>query len=641
MVKKRESQTPSMFDQAAGKVYENLHELKERLEYRQNCIMPESIFLLYWRKVVLCALIYCTIVVPYQVVFEDVSEFGFNYVTVGDMLVCALLSVDIVLNFFTAYETKDNVVVCKRQHIALNYANSWLLLDLCTTFPFDIILNTAAENQTLAKYLRLITLLRIARLTKMLHRNMKGKQITSIRRLINVLFMTLSLCHYNACFFYFIAQMEYIQRVTYEPITGEPQAVTRAGTWVRRYDPDGTVLKTATDKYIRSMYWSIVTLTTTGYGDIVPVTNWEAVWSVIMMLVGITVFSYLTGVIASAVSNSDSRQRYIHEQMASLQSMLDYRKIPGDLREHVESYYARHLQHEALADEERVLSKLPLSLRKDILMVIHGDTVLKAEIFKVPEISGQPAVVERIVATFSTLVYPPNLIVMNMNDLADGIYFIDKGFMEEFVKIDELLQIKSKKKKHAGKELHQTTRLLGPGKVYGEVGVTLHVVELLYLRSLTFCDVARLGRDDLHMIFDDFPPVADALREQAQKIRSRQELLVETLKSFARGEDREKWNRYKLARKRFQALTNTVQRALDSRLYSENEVMQFLTYSTLRPPIRSNKSVSAPHSGKGSVDSRPSGFGMSLFGRDRGMSSVVNSGAGGGAGAPGGSMKKG
>ena len=119
-------------------------------------------------------------------------------------------------------------------------------------------------------------------------------------------------------------------------------------------------LKTPMDKYIRSMYWSIVTLTTTGYGDIVPVTNWEAVWSMLMMLVGITVFSYLTGVIASAVSNSDSRQRYIHEQMASLQSMLDYRKIPADLREHVESYYARHLQHEALADEERVLSKLPM-----------------------------------------------------------------------------------------------------------------------------------------------------------------------------------------------------------------------------------------------------------------------------------------
>ena len=122
MIKKRESQTPSMFDQAAGKVYENLTELKERLDYRQSVIMPDSVFLLYWRKAVMFALIYCIICVPYQVVFEDQTdeiEWG-GYVTIGDILVCAMLSADIVLNFYTAYETKENVVVCKRQHIALN-----------------------------------------------------------------------------------------------------------------------------------------------------------------------------------------------------------------------------------------------------------------------------------------------------------------------------------------------------------------------------------------------------------------------------------------------------------------------------------------------------------------------------------------
>ena len=206
MIKKRESQTPSMFDQAAGKVYENLQELKERLDYRQSVIMPDSIFLLYWRKAVMFALIYCVIGVPYQVVFEDQTdeiEWG-GYVTIGDILVCAMLSADIVLNFYTAYETKENVVVCKRQHIALNYANSWLLLDVCTTLPLDIIFRSVT-TPTVGRYLRLVTLLRIARLTKMLHKNMKGKQITSIRRLVNVLFLTLCLCHYNACFWYFIS----------------------------------------------------------------------------------------------------------------------------------------------------------------------------------------------------------------------------------------------------------------------------------------------------------------------------------------------------------------------------------------------------------------------------------------------------
>ena len=39
-----------------------------------------------------------------------------------------------------------------------------------------------------------------------------------------------------------------------------------------------------------SLYWTVTTLTTTGYGDIVPINDAERVLNVFIMVVGATVF---------------------------------------------------------------------------------------------------------------------------------------------------------------------------------------------------------------------------------------------------------------------------------------------------------------------------------------------------------------
>lgn len=47
------------------------------------------------------------------------------------------------------------------------------------------------------------------------------------------------------------------------------------------------------------MYWTFATVSTTGFGDIVPVSNRERIYSMGGMLLGLTVFSYFV----SSVSN--------------------------------------------------------------------------------------------------------------------------------------------------------------------------------------------------------------------------------------------------------------------------------------------------------------------------------------------------
>lgn len=55
-------------------------------------------------------------------------------------------------------------------------------------------------------------------------------------------------------------------------------------------------IKTPSD----ALWWIIVTITTVGYGDRYPVTNWGRIVGVIVMITGIGVFGTLTGFLANA-----------------------------------------------------------------------------------------------------------------------------------------------------------------------------------------------------------------------------------------------------------------------------------------------------------------------------------------------------
>ena len=58
-----------------------------------------------------------------------------------------------------------------------------------------------------------------------------------------------------------------------------------------------------------SIYWAIVTLTTVGYGDIVPTTPFGQVVSSFIMLIGYSMLAVPTGIITSELSSAKRHQK--------------------------------------------------------------------------------------------------------------------------------------------------------------------------------------------------------------------------------------------------------------------------------------------------------------------------------------------
>ena len=65
---------------------------------------------------------------------------------------------------------------------------------------------------------------------------------------------------------------------------------------------------------IHAMYWSLITLTTVGYGDISPVTPVGQLVASFTALLGVATVAMFTGIIASSFSRQIARRRVIFEQ---------------------------------------------------------------------------------------------------------------------------------------------------------------------------------------------------------------------------------------------------------------------------------------------------------------------------------------
>ncbi len=62
----------------------------------------------------------------------------------------------------------------------------------------------------------------------------------------------------------------------------------------------------------RAMWWAITTLTTTGYGDLVPVTLWGRFLAGWVMIGGIVMFALQAGVIAGSFAEELQRRHFLH-----------------------------------------------------------------------------------------------------------------------------------------------------------------------------------------------------------------------------------------------------------------------------------------------------------------------------------------
>ena len=246
--------------------------------------------------VILSTLIYCMKII-YQLCFFGFSS---NYNEslgdkIFDFIIFALNAVYIILNFFHSYIDKSTgETIIENKKIVINYLKGWFCIDFISSFPFELIW----EKSSFLKLLRIIRINKIFLFISFVERvSLKTRQVIALFRLA---FFGVFGTFFFACCWYLNS---------YFNKTSHPQ-----NNFIKYYNlynnqdktnstlTENTEIKGAFHSMLICFFFTLTTVTTTGFGDYVAQNVPERIFSAILMLFGVLYFSFLMSLLMEEIN---------------------------------------------------------------------------------------------------------------------------------------------------------------------------------------------------------------------------------------------------------------------------------------------------------------------------------------------------
>merc|ERR1712137_962803 len=141
-------------------------------------------------------------------------------------------------------------------------------------------------------------------------------------------------------------------------------------------------------QYIASIYWAITTMTTVGYGDIIPNNDIERVYAAAAIMVGATVFGYIIGSIASLASHERGIEALTKKKLKMIRKFCQDQSVSSANEAKVRLHFQFYYNSKSPYSEDHLLSDIGAPLRKKIIAIIHRDVAKNLDFFQCGSIRG-------------------------------------------------------------------------------------------------------------------------------------------------------------------------------------------------------------------------------------------------------------
>eukprot|EP00873_Tetraselmis_striata_P012096 jgi/Tetstr1/432360/TSEL_021757.t1 len=493
---------------------------------------PRKVFMQRWDVLIAVLLLFTAVVTPYEVAFIENNSFV-DPLFIINRIVDVLFFIDMVLQFNLMFlDTKTNVWITDRWRIARNYILGSFLIDICSILPFDTI-GMAMKDGDIQK-LKIFRIVRLMRLFKLLRIIRSGRVFKRLEVMLDVgyamitlfkfIIGTLAIAHWMACAWMLVQVIEdncvnwvvtyfppredgadYCDPVPIDtclqlwPEQCEPlpdvDCSLGCGTYHDRQRVADFLGEDSAHMFITSFYWSLVTMSTIGYGDILPSTKTERVFTILAMIFGTSVFAYVVGSVCGIVANLDKRSTEFYELMDQLSQFGKENQIERDLQDRLKAYFRYRAQYTAVSEWGDLLRLMSPALRGEVAMVKCGSWVGSVPYFA----GGPPEFMVEIAMRLTSETYPQWEEIIHANDHADKMYIVERGVVG------------------------CRGRVVVRGKVIGaELMLTNYQTDYA-VRALTYTDLFALSRTDIVVVSAKYPPVQEALRKaECKEIARRQ-----------------------------------------------------------------------------------------------------------------------
>ena len=132
--------------------------------------------------------------------------------------------------------------------------------------------------------------------------------------------------------------------------------------------------------YIMSFYFIVTTTSTVGYGDLSASTTLERIFCIIIMMAGVTSFTFISGTLSSIISNSDAAQSALQEKLLYLGKLRTQHNISDQLYFEIRTALEYDSKTNTQGLDEFIL-KLPMHLRLEVSEEIHKENFTHFDFF--------------------------------------------------------------------------------------------------------------------------------------------------------------------------------------------------------------------------------------------------------------------
>uniref|UniRef100_A0A8D1JTW0 Cyclic nucleotide-gated channel alpha-1 n=2 Tax=Sus scrofa TaxID=9823 RepID=A0A8D1JTW0_PIG len=421
--------------------------------------------------------------------FDELQSDYIEYWLIFDYLSDIVYLLDMFVRTRTGYLEQGLLVREELKLIDKYKSNLQFKLDVLSVIPTDLLYFKLGWNYP---EIRLNRLLRISRMFEFFQRTETRTNYPNIFRISNLVMYIIIIIHWNACVYFSISK-----------------AIGFGNdTWVYPdvNDPDfGRLAR----KYVYSLYWSTLTLTTIGETP-PPVRDSEYVFVVADFLIGVLIFATIVGNIGSMISNMNAARAEFQARIDAIKQYMHFRNVSKDMEKRVIKWFDYLWTNKKTVDEKEVLKYLPDKLRAEIAINVHLDTLKKVRIFA----DCEAGLLVELVLKLQPQVYSPGDYICKKGDIGREMYIIKEGKLA-VVADDGITQFV----------------VLSDGSYFGEISI-LNIKgskagnrRTANIKSIGYSDLFCLSKDDLMEALTEYPDAKCMLEEKGKQILMKDGLL--------------------------------------------------------------------------------------------------------------------